>query len=186
MRRARFKVWQRFMDSAAFIFIDETGAATNMTRLCGWGPKDERLVDATPHGHWHTTTFVGGLRESGIVAPLVLDGPMTGEAFLAYVQQMLVPELKRGDVVVMDNLSAHKVAGVEAAIRAAGASVMYLPPYSPDLNPIEKMFAKLKAYLRKAKARTCDALFEEIGKLIRSLTPTECRNFIQSCGYACE
>ena len=130
--------------------------------------------------------FVGGLRESGIVAPLVLDGPMTGAAFLAYVQQMLVPELKRGDVVVMDNLSAHKVAGVEAAIRAAGASVMYLPPYSPDLNPIENAFAKLKAHLRKVKARTYDALFEEIGKLIRSLTLTECRNFLKSSGYACE
>ena len=174
------------MDSAAFIFLDETGAATNMTRLYGWGPKDERLVDATPYGHWQTTTFVAGLRESGIVAPLVLDGAMNGEVFLAYVEQMLVPELKRGDVVVMDNLASHKVKGVEAAIRKAGASVMYLPPYSPDLNPIEKMFAKLKAHLRKAKARTEQALFEEIGKLIRSLTLKECRNFLISCGYECE
>lgn len=174
------------MDSAAFVFLDETGAATNMTRLYGWGPKDERLVDATPHAAWQTKTFVGGLRESGVVAPLVLDGPMNGEAFLAYVQQMLVPELKPGDVVVMDNLSAHKVKGVEPAIREAGASVMYLPPYSPDLNPIEKMFAKLKAHLRKVKARTQQALFEEIGKLIRALTLEECRNIIKSCGYACE
>ena len=186
MRRERWRVWQRFMDSAAFVFLDETGAATNMTRLYGWGPKDERLVDTTPHGHWQTTTFVAGLRADGVVAPLVLDGPMNGEAFLAYVEQMLVPVLKPGDVVVMDNLGAHKVAGVEAAIRKAGASVLYLPPYSPDLNPIEKMFAKLKAHLRKVKARTEQALIEEIGKLIRSLEPNECANYLASSGYARE
>ena len=172
------------MASAAFVFLDETGAATNMTRLYGWGPKGERLVDATPHGHWLTTTFVGGLRASGVVAPLVLDGPMTGEIFLAYTEQMLAPTLKPGDVVVMDNLPAHKVAGVEAAVRAVGASILYLPPYSPDLNPIEKMFAKLKAHLRKVKARSFDALVEEIGSLIRSLTPKECRNYLESSGYA--
>ncbi len=186
VRRKRWQAWQRFMDCAAFVFIDETGAATNMARTHGWGPKSERLVDATPHGHWFTTTFVGGLRESGVIAPLVLDGPMTGEIFLAYTEQFLAPALSPGDIVVMDNLSAHKVVGVEAAIRAVGASVLYLPPYSPDLNPIEKMFAKLKAELRKAKARTQDALWKEIGRIIRALGPDECRNYIASSGYACD
>jgi hypothetical protein len=128
------------MDPARFVFLDETGAATNMVRRYGWGPKSERLVDATPHGHWRTTTFVAGLRSTGIIAPLVLDGPMTGEVFRAYVEQFLAPALTSGDVVVMDNLAAHKVAGVREAIRAAGASIFYLPPYSPDLNPIEKVW----------------------------------------------
>jgi len=122
------------MDPERFVFLDETSANTAMTRLYGWGPRSERLVDTAPHGHWKTTTFVAGLRESGIVAPLVLDGPMTGEVFRAYVEQMLAPSLTSGDVVVMDNLPAHKVTGVREAIQAAGASVLYLPPYSPDLN----------------------------------------------------
>ena len=146
------------MDGERFVFLDETGAATNMTRLRGWGPRGERLVDAAPHGHWRTTTFLAGLRASGIIAPFVLDGPMTGDVFRAYVEQMLAPALRPGDVVVMDNLAAHKVAGVTKAIQAVGASVMYLPPYSPDLNPIEQVFAKLKALLRKAEARTKDVL----------------------------
>ena len=141
------------MDGERFVFLDETGAATNMTRLRGWGPRGERLVDAAPHGHWRTTTFLAGLRASGIIAPFVLDGPMTGDVFRAYVEQMLAPALLPGDVVVMDNLAAHKVAGVTQAIRAVGASVMYLPPYSPDLNPIEQVFAKLKTLLRKAVDR---------------------------------
>jgi transposase len=174
------------MDSAAFVFIDETGASTNMISRHGWGPKGERLVDATPHGHWLTTTFVAGLRSAGIVAPLVLDGPMTGEAFLAYVEQFLAPSLAPGDVVVMDNLAAHKVAGVEAAITAAGASLLYLPAYSPDLNPIEQMFAKLKTLLRKAAAQTCQALWAEIGRIILTFSPDECRNYIANSGYAFE
>ena len=186
MRRARWKSWQRFMDGAAFVFLDETGASTNMIRRHGWGPKGERLVDAAPHGHWLTTTFVGGLRSTGVIAPLVLDGPMTGEAFLAYVEQFLAPELAPGDIVVMDNLQAHKVSGVAAAIEAVGAGILYLPPYSPDLNPIEQMFAKLKAGLRKAKARTYDALCNEIGRLITTLSRDECRNYIVNSGYACE
>ena len=123
------------MDPAAFVFLDETGATTNMVRRYGWAPRGERLVDAAPHGHWKTTTFLAGLRATGIVAPLVLDGPMTGEAFLAYVEQFLAPALSPGDVVVMDNLAAHKVAGVREAIAAAGASVLYLPPYSPEPEP---------------------------------------------------
>ena len=172
------------MDPASFVFLDETGATTNMVRRYGWGPKGERLVDAAPHGHWKTTTFLAGLRSTGVVAPLVLDGPMTGEAFRAYTEQFLAPALSPGDVVVMDNLAAHKVAGVAEAIRAAGASVLYLPPYSPDLNPIEQMFAKLKALLRKAAARTREALWTTIGRLLDTFSPDECRNYLENSGYA--
>ena len=149
--RERWRVCQRYMDGERFIFLDETGASTNMTRLYGWGERGERLIDHAPHGHWKTTTFVAGLTANGIIAPFVVDGPMNGEMFRAYVEQMLAPALRPGDVVVLDNLPAHKVAGIEAAIRAAGASLMPLPPYSPDLNPIEQLFAKLKSLLRKAQ-----------------------------------
>ena len=181
--RRMWRVWQRFMDPDRFVFIDETGAATNMVRRYGWAPCGERLIAAAPHGHWRTTTFVAGLRSTGLVAPLVLDGPMTGPAFLAYVEQFLVPALRPGDVAVMDNLAAHKVAGVEAAIRAVGASVLYLPPYSPDLNPIEQAFAKLKALLRGAAARTREALWTTIGQLLGRFSPTECRNYLTNSGY---
>jgi transposase len=174
------------MDPERLIFLDETGAATNMVRRYGWGPRSERLVDAAPHGHWRTTTFVAGLRSTGLVAPLVLDGPMTGEAFRVYVEQFLAPALSKGDVVVMDNLSAHKVAGIEAAIRARGASLLYLPPYSPDLNPIEQAFAKLKALLRKAAARTQETLWTTIGHLLDRFSPDECRNYLAHSGYAFE
>jgi len=155
-----------------------------MVRRYGWSARGERLVDAAPHGHWHTTTFVAGLRSSGIIAPFVLDGPMTGEAFRAYVEQFLAPALSPGDIVVMDNLAAHKVAGVAAAIAAGGASILYLPPYSPDLNPIEQMFAKLKALLRKAAARTRDALWHAIGHSLAAFSPDECRSYILNAGYA--
>ena len=172
------------MDPASFVFLDETGASTNMARRYGWSPKGERLVDAAPHGHWKTTTFLAGLRSTGIIAPLVLDGPMTGQAFLAYVEQFLAPVLSPGDVVIMDNLAAHKVAGVREAITAVGASFIYLPPYSPDLNPIEQVFAKLKALLRKAAARTRDALWDTIGNLLEAFSTTECQNYLENSGYA--
>jgi transposase len=184
--RKQWRVWQRFMDPERFVFLDETGAATNMIRRYGWGPRSERLVEAAPHGHWRTTTFIAGLRSTGLVAPLVLDGPMTGEAFLAYVGQCLAPTLSKGDVVVLDNLAAHKVAGVREAIRARGASLLYLPPYSPDLNPIEQAFAKLKALLRKAATRTRETLWNTIGRLISDFSPTECRNYLANSGYAFE
>jgi transposase len=171
------------MDGERFVFIDETAATTAMTRLSGWGPRGERLVDAVPAGHWTTTTFVAGLRSTGVVAPLVLDGPMTGAVFRASVEQVLAPALKPGDVVAMDNLAVHKVAGVKEAIRAAGASVLYLPSSSPDLNPIEQLFAKFKALLRKAAARTRDALRETIGTLLDAFTPNECQNYIVNSGY---
>ena len=171
------------MDAARFVFLDETGLNTKMTRLYGRAPRGERLVAAVPHGHWRTTTFIAGLRQSGVIAPLVLDGPMTGAAFRGYVEQALAPALKPGDVVVMDNLAAHKVAGIEEAIALAGASLLYLPPYSPDLNPIEQLIAQLKAWLRKAAARTKEALWETTGQLLDLILPSECRNYLANSGY---
>jgi transposase len=171
------------MDGSRFVFLDETGLNTKMTRLYGRAPRGERLVAAVPHGHWRTTTFIAGLRQSGVIAPLVLDGPMTGAAFRAYVEQALVPALKPGDVVVMDNLAAHKVAGIEAAIALAGASLLYLPPYSPDLNPIEQLIAQLKALLRKAVARTKEALWTTAGQLLDLILPSQCRNYLANSGY---
>jgi transposase len=153
-----------------------------MARLYGWGAKGQRLIDAAPAGHWKTTTFVAGLRRDGVIAPCVFDGPMTGEMFRAYVEQMLAPSLRREDVVVLDNLPAHKVIGIHEAIRAVGASVFYLPAYSPDLNPIEQLFAKLKALLRTAAVRTRDALWDTIGALLDAFTPAECQNDITNSG----
>jgi transposase len=183
-RRRRWRVWQRFMDASRFVFLDETGTATNMTRRYGRSPSSERLVAAVPHGHWHTTTFVAGLRQTGIIAPLVLDGPMTGQAFRAYIEQVLAPALEAGDVVVLDNLGAHKVDGIRQAIGAAGASILYLPPYSPDLNPIEQLFAKLKALLRRAAARTKDELWSAIARLLHTVPEAECASYLRHCGYA--
>jgi transposase len=154
-----------------------------MARTHGRAPRGERLRAAIPHGHWQTTTFVAGLRNSGIIAPMVLDGPINGELFGAYVEQILVPELRGGDIVIMDNLGSHKGAGVRTAIEAAGASLLYLPPYSPDFNPIEKAFAKLKAKLRKAAARTVDTLWAAVAQIIDTFTPTECANYFASAGY---
>lgn len=154
-----------------------------MTRLYGWGPTNRRVVEPVPHGHWMTTTFLAGLRSTGLVAPLVVDGAMTGEIFRAWVEQHLVPTLSPGDLVVMDNLSSHKVAGVAEAIRAVGAEAVYLPPYSPRLNPIEHVFAKTKNELRKRKPRTkseCDRL---CGESLDWFTAGECRNYIRHAGY---
>ena len=174
------------MSSAAFVFLDETGATTAMLSRYGWGPRSERLVDTAPQGHWRTTTFVAGLRDTGVVAPFVVDGPMTGPIFRTYVEKFLAPALQPGDVVVLDNLAAHKVTGVREAIRAAEAGLLYLPPYSPDLNPIERFFAKLKTLLRKAAARSRDVLWATIGSLLDAFSPEECRNYILNCGYALE
>jgi len=154
-----------------------------MTRTRGRAPKGERCIACVPHGHWKTTTFIAGLRHNDIIAPMVLDGPMDGEAFLTYVRTFLCPTLNPGDIVIADNLSSHNVAGVKEAIAAKGATLRYLPPYSPDLNPIEKMFSKLKALLRKAAHRTVDALWNEIGKLLDAFSPDECRNYFASSGY---
>jgi transposase len=154
-----------------------------MTRSHGRAPVGERCVASTPHGHWKTTIFIAGLRVSEVTAPMVLDGPMDGAAFLAYIHQFLCPTLKAGDIVVADNLPAHKVSGVREAIEAVGAQIRYLPPYSPDLNPIENFFSKLKACLRKASARTIDALWSEIGNILDSISPVECKNYFSAAGY---
>ena len=155
-----------------------------MTRTHGRAPRGQRLVASVPHGHWKTSTFVAALRCDGITAPCVLDGAMNGEFFLAYVEQFLAPTLKAGDIVIMDNLSSHKIAGVEQAITARGAQLLYLPPYSPDLNPIEPAFAKLKALLRKAAERTVDALWNRLENVLDAFTADDCRNFFQHAGYA--
>lgn len=165
------------------VFIDETWAATNMTRRYGRSKRGTRLVASVPHGHWKTTTFIGALRADGLTAPAVFDGAINGESFLAYVQQVLVPTLKPGDIVILDNLSSHKVEGVRRAIEAAGAEIRHLPPYSPDLNPIEQMFAKLKALLRKIAARSVEALWTAIGQLVSAFEPGECRNYLRNSGY---
>jgi transposase len=154
-----------------------------MARLRGRARKGERLRAGIPHGHWKTTTFVAGLRLDGITAPMVLDGPINRDAFQAYVDQVLVPELTPGDVVVMDNLSSHKGPAVRRAIEAAGANLLYLPPYSPDFNPIENAFAKLKALLRKAAVRTIGALWDQIGTILNLFTPAECANYFKAAGY---
>lgn len=165
------------------MFVDETGASTKMARRYGRALRGERCRAPVPHGHWKTTTFAAGLRLNGMVAPLVLDGPMTGAAFLAYVEQMLAPTLGPGDIVVLDNLPAHKVGGVRVAIEAAGATLLYLPPYSPDFNPIEMAFAKLKALLRGVAARTIPALWQAIAAALDRFTPAECRNYFIAAGY---
>lgn len=154
-----------------------------MARIRGRAPKGERCRASIPYGHWKTTTFTAGLRLSGLAAPMTLDGPMDGDGFLAYIGQVLAPELKPGDIVVMDNLPAHKVKGVREGIEAAGARLLYLPPYSPDFNPIEKAFSKLKAILRKTAARTIDSLEQAIGEAIDQFTPQECHNYFVACGY---
>jgi transposase len=154
-----------------------------MARRCGRCQKGERLKAAVPYGHWKTTTFLAGLCHDGLIAPLVLDGPIDGDSFRAYVEQFLAPALRPGQIVLMDNLASHKVAGIREAIEAAGARVLYLPRYSPDLNPIEQLFAKLKALLRKAAARTVDALWAAVAEIIRELAPDECRNYLAHAGY---
>ncbi len=171
------------LDPARLVFVDETWASTTMARTHGRAPRGERLRAAVPHGHWKTTTVVAGLRNSGMVAPMVLDGPINGVAFQAYVDQVLAPELRPGDIVVMDNLGSHKGAGVRAAIEAAGASLLYLPPYSPDFNPIENAFAKLKAVLRRVAARAAEGLWAAIGRTTDTFTPAECANYFSAAGY---
>jgi len=173
------------MDLEKLVFIDETWISTSMTRHYGHAPRGQRCLVSAPHGHWETTTFVAGLRHQQWTAPLVAEGPMDGEMFLAYVCQFLGPTLRPGDIVILDNLSSHKVAGVKQAIAAAGATLIYLPPYSPDLNPIEKPFAKLKALLRKAAKRSVEALWNEIGELHNTLSSIECANYFASSGYVC-
>jgi transposase len=171
------------LDPDRLVFIDETWASTNMARRHGRAPRGQRLRAGVPHGHWKTTTFVAGLRNNGIVAPFVLDGPINRNAFQAYVEKVLVPELRPGDIVIMDNLSSHKGPRIRQMIEAAGGSLLYLPPYSPDFNPIENAFAKLKALLRKAAERSIEGLWTVIGQLLDAFTPNECTNYFAAAGY---
>jgi len=171
------------LDPERLVFIDETWASTNMARRYGRCLRGERLRVGVPHGHWKTTTFVGGLTLRGFIAPFVLDGPINRVAFETYVEKVLVPELREGDTVIMDNLPGHKGPRVRQLIEAAGAHLLYLPPYSPDFNPIENAFAKLKALLRKAAERTVEGLWIAIGGLIDLFTHNECRNFFTAAGY---
>jgi transposase len=183
----RRQVWfdgQLDLDPKRLVFLDESWASTAMTRAAGRAPEGERLRMSVPHGHWKTTTLVAGLRGDGMVAPFVLDGAINRRRFEAYVEGVLVPELRAGDIVIMDNLSSHKGPRVRQLIEAAGAGLLYLPPYSPDFNPIEKAFAKLKALLRKAEARTREALWQAIGELIDTITPSECQHYFDACSYA--
>ena len=172
------------LDPARLVFIDETGVSTNMVRLRGRAPRGVRLIGRVPLGEWKTITFVAALRHNKMTAPMIVDGPMTGEMFLAYVEQCLVPTLKRNDIVVMDNLKAHKVAGIREAIEKARAIVRYLPKYSPDLNPIELSYSKFKALMRKVAARTVPALNRAIRSFIPQLSPQECANYFSHAGYA--
>jgi len=182
--RRRWMREQGMFDPARLVFIDETSTSTNMVRLRGRCRRGERLIGYVPQGHWKTITFVAGLRHNKMVAPFVLDGPMTRAAFLAYLEQCLRPTLKRGDIVIIDNLSAHKGDAVEKAIKAARASLLYLPKYSPDLNPIEQAFSKLKALLRKAAERTVPGLWRRIGKLLAAFSARECKYYFTHAGYA--
>ncbi len=183
-RRQQWKQRQGMVSAARLVFIDETWAKTNMTRMHGRCAKGQRLVAKVPHGHRRTLTFVAGLRCDGIAAPCVFDGPINTESFLAWVVQFLVPSLRPGDIVVMDNLSSHKDPAIRRAIRDAGGKLFFLPRYSPDLNPIEQAFAKLKTLLRKENARSFEQVETAIGKLLKQLTPAECRNFFSEAGYA--
>ncbi len=182
-QRQAWRAGQSALDVDHLVFVDETWASTNMARRYGRAPIGERLGDAVPYGHWKTTTLVAALRVAGLTAPMVIDGAVNGDLFVAYVDQVLVPSLRVGDVVVMDNLSSHKRSEVRKRIEAAGCRLEYLPPYSPDLNPIELAFAKLKALLRKEGKRTLEGLWTFLGQALDAFAPAECRNYFRHCGY---
>jgi len=182
-KRLRWKAHQGGVDLQRLVFIDETWAKTNMTPLRGWAVRGKRLIGHAPFGHWNTMTFVAALRHDGIVAPWVIDGPINGRIFQTYVEQVLAPILRPGDIVILDNLGSHKAPAIRAAIRAAGARLFFLPAYSPDLNPIEQVFAKLKHLLRKAAERSKETVWRRIGTLLDQFTPQECENFLKNSGY---
>jgi transposase len=183
-RRRRWRSWQRGLDPRRLVFIDETWIKTNMAPLRGWGPKGERLRGFVPHGHWRTLTFLGALRCDRLAAPCVFDGPINGECFRAYVEQQLLPVIEPGDIVIMDNLGSHKSVALRRMIRAAGARLRYLPPYSPDLNPIEQTFAKIKHWMRTVQKRTVEDIWRYIGELVATIQPRECINYFTNAGYA--
>ena len=181
--RAQWRQDQPTLDPRRLVFIDETWAKTNMARTGGRCRRGQRLVGKVPHGHWKTTTFLAGLRFDGVTAPFVIEGAIDGASFSAYVTECLAPTLSPGDIVIMDNLGSHKSPRIRTAIEARGASLRYLPAYSPDLNPIELMFAKLKALLRKAAERTVGALWDRIGAVLDAFTAEECANYFKALGY---
>jgi transposase len=183
LRRDLWRVQQAGLDPDKLVFLDETWAKTNMTRPRGRSLCGTRLIADVPFGRWQTTTFLAALRSSGLTAPLVVDGALNGAIFLRYVEQHLAPTLQPGDLVILDNLSTHKVAGVREAIEKAQARLLYLPPYSPDFNPIEQVFAKFKGLLRSAGERTVEALWSRCGELLDHFPETECRNYFRHCGY---
>ncbi|EAS50731.1 transposase [Aurantimonas manganoxydans SI85-9A1] len=183
-RRRRWRSGQARIDPQRLVFIDETWIKTNMAPLRGWSPKGKRLRGFAPHGHWRTLTFVGALRCDRLAAPCVFDGPVNGICLRAYVEQVLLPVLKPGDIVVMDNLGSHKSAAIRQLIRSAGASLRYLPAYSPDLNPIEQAFAKIKHWMRMAEKRSIEDTWRHLGALVETIQPGECANYFANAGYA--
>lgn len=187
-RRLNFTIARRFVDPSSLVFLDESGAKTNMTRLYGRAPVGERCIDHTSHGHWKTMTMISAIRMEGVVddATLLIDGPMNRDTFETYTEQCLVPSLRPGDVVIMDNLSSHKSEAVREMIESAQADLWYLPPYSPDLNPIEKLWSKVKAWLRRVMASTFDGLMDAMAHALRAVDAEECANYFRSCGYGHE
>lgn len=183
-RRAWWRVEQVRLDPTKLIFIDETWAKTNMTRLRGRAPRGERLIEKVPHGHWKTTTLIAALDHQGMRCATTVDGVVNGDVFTAFVNQVLVPALTPGDIVIMDNLSAHKVVGVREAIESSDAGVLYLPPYSPDLNPIELAFSKVKQLMRAAGHRLVEELWQDTQRILDAVTPSDASNFLRHCGYA--
>ena len=183
-KRERWKARQDRIDPRRLVFIDETWVKTNMAPLRGWGPRGQRVEARVPHGHWKTLTFIAALRVDRVDAPWVIDGPINGELFTLYVEKVLVPTLSPGDIVILDNLGSHKGQAARHAVRAAGAHLLFLPPYSPDLNPIEQLFAKLKHLMRKAEPRTVEATWRKVGDLLDLFSPDECANYLRNSGYA--
>jgi transposase len=183
-RRARWKRYQGRIDPARLVFIDETWVKTNMAPIRSWAPRGQRLHAHVPHGHWKTLTFIAALRCNRIDAPCVFDGPINGRSFTAYVEQILAPTLRPGDIVILDNLGSHKGEPVRRTIRAAGARLIFLPPYSPDLNPVEQIFAKLKHLMRTAAKRTVEATWRRFGTVLDHFKPDECANYLRNAGYA--
>jgi len=183
-RRAQWAKYQDRIDPSRLVFIDETWTKTNRAPLRGWGPRGSRVIAKVPHGHWQTTTLLAALRHDRIDAPWLLEGPIDGESFHLYVEKILVPTLRPGDIVIMDNLGSHKGNAIRRLIRSAGAKLLFLPKYSPDLNPIEQVFAKLKHLLRKAAARTVETVCAAVGELLGAFTKQECANYFKNSGYA--
>jgi transposase len=183
-RRAQWTKYQDRIEPERLVFIDETWTKTNMAPLRGWAPRGERLIAKVPQGRWKTTTFLAALRHDRLDAPWLLEGPIDGESFRTYVEHVLAPTLHPGDIVIMDNLGSHKSKAVRRLIHAAGAKLFFLPKYSPDLNPIEQVFAKLKHLLRKDRARTAETICAAIGQILRAFAPEECANYFKNSGYA--